>query len=64
MGDYDYVIVSAGSAGCVRFARLSEDPGLRLAHGAGDVSICDHARRPGSRRRRACPSMTTATTEA
>jgi hypothetical protein len=38
-GDYDYVIVSAGSAGCVLAAHLSGDPGLGLAHGAGDASI-------------------------
>ena len=46
--DYDYVIVGAGSAGCVLAARLSEDPKTRvllLEAGGSDASL--RVRTPG-----------------
>jgi choline dehydrogenase-like flavoprotein len=45
MADFDYVIVGGGSAGCVLAARLSEDPGVKVAlieAGPPDRSVLIH----------------------
>ena len=45
LGEYDYIVVGAGSAGCVVANRLSADPGARilvLEAGGRDVWLWFH----------------------
>ncbi|MGF1627201.1 MAG: GMC family oxidoreductase [Alphaproteobacteria bacterium] len=41
--EYDYVIIGAGTAGCVLAARLSEDPAFHIALVEAGHEICDPA---------------------
>jgi choline dehydrogenase-like flavoprotein len=37
---FDYIIVGAGSAGCILAARLSQDPNVRVALVQGHETYC------------------------